>query len=302
MLRKNVYLLYPAGYTGNYINWIINVSDKHLAEHAVKDPITQAGNTHGHIRIPTHQNFNKTMTWMLYNQPKEKKIYPINVIESSKDYPVKAAYAVQNILRFDSDPVIINIHDNNDLDIRKFAAINMVTKWSVYLQVQALWHNDYNPLVDPDENKAIDWLADNWKTAIVNNPPLNRDEVNWHLQKQNRWFELRHNQAPWEVTQDQYLLPHAIPDSVYDISVKDITQHDFIYKIADILEHNNVADFNFEHVHNFHSTFVEKQPNLVWFDDIDFFRKTGTASPWLLSHRLTRAFLLEEGKLKNPVV
>lgn len=296
MLKKNIYLTYPAGYTGSYINWLIHVSDRDLTQHTVRDPMTDVSNTHAHVRIPTHQNFNKTMTWILYNRPVEKKVFPINTVENEKDYPVKAAYAVQNILRFDPDPVIINIHDNNDLDTRKFAAINMATKWGIYLDVKGLWKDDYNPFHDPDQEKAVDWLVNHWKELIPNNPPLNRGEVEWHLKKQRRWFELRNGQASWEVTQDQYLLPESIPSTVYDVNVKDTVSAEFIDIIGDILQDSGAGDFDFSYAKEFHPTFVQRQPNRVWFDDIETYRATGEVSAFLDSNILTRAFVREESR------
>jgi len=296
MLKKNIYLTYPAGYTGSYINWLIHISDKDLSLSTVSDPVTEVGNTHAHVRLPTHQNFNKTMTWILYNQPKTKKVYPINTVESEKDYPVKAAYAVQNILRFDPDPVIINIHDNNDLDTRKFAAINMVTKWSIYLDVKGLWKGDYNPFRDDNDTRAVNWLAENWKELIPNNLPLNRDEVNWHLTNQRKWFELRNKEAPWEVTQDQYLLPCEIPSTVYNVNVKDTVSDQFIDIISTILLDSGAGDFDFSYAQSFHPTFVERQKNRAWFADIETYRKTKLTSDFLLSNRLTRAFLLTENQ------
>ena len=39
MLQKNVYILYPPGYCGSYINWAIHASDKELQKITVKDPL-----------------------------------------------------------------------------------------------------------------------------------------------------------------------------------------------------------------------------------------------------------------------
>lgn len=296
MLKKNIYLTYPAGYTGSYINWIIHVSDRDLSKHTVPDPVTSVGNTHGHVRIPTHQNFNKTITWMLYNRPTEKKVYPINTVEDDKNYPVKCAYAVQNILRFDPAPVIINIHDNDDLDTRKFAAINMVTKWGIYLDVKGIWNNDYNPFRDPDDTKAVEWLSRHWHDLIPNNPRLNQGEVLWHLEKQKKWFELRNEEAPWEVTTEQYLLPDNIPDTVYDICVKDTVSDNFIDIVCGILDSSGAGEFDFSYARKFHPTFISRQTNKTWFNDIEAYRKTGEISEFLMSNRLTRAFLLEENR------
>jgi len=298
MLKKNIYLTYPAGYTGNYINWIIHRSERDL--HTVDQPVTGEMNTHHHVRIPTHQNFNKTMTWMIYNKPQDCMVYPINTIEDNVDYVTKTAYAVQNILRFDADPVIINIHDNNDDDIRKFAAINMVKKWSIYLDVKGLWHNEYNPYNDPDEDAAVAYLRDNWRDYIKNNPPVNTGEVQWHLDRQNEWFRLRNEKAPHEVTTDYYHIPKSIPDNtVYDVCVKDTIADNFIDTISGILYNSDCGDFDFAAARDFHPTFIESQTNKRWFEDIQTFRSTGTVSDWLMSDILTKSFVFEEKKQKN---
>jgi hypothetical protein len=290
-MNKNIYILYPAGYTGTYLNWIINRSEKSSATVTVDNPISNDKNAHQHIKIPTHQSLSKTLTWIIYNKPKFGKIFPINVFENQDDFNVRAAYAVQTILRFDPDPVIINIHDNNDPDIQKFAALNMVKKWPLFLDAAGVWHNNYNPFKDIDRARAFSWLLENWKSLIPNNPPLNRNEVLWNLDKHKKWFNLRNAKSPEEVTCDQYCIPSEIPRSVYDINVKHTVEENFIDLVENILISSDCGNFNFDYVRKFHSIFVKSQENTQWFVDIDIFRKTGLVTDFLNDHLLSQVFV-----------
>jgi hypothetical protein len=296
MINKNIYILYPAGYTGTYLNWIIQKSEKSRAQFTVDDPISVDKNAHQHIKIPTHQSLTKTLAWTIYNKPPVGTIFSINVYNDPDDFIVRAAYAVQTILRFDPNPVIINIHDDNNPDIRKFAALNMVKKWPLFLDAVGVWHNDYNPFKDADRTRAFDWLLRNWETLILNNPPLNREEVKWNLDKHRQWVNIRHTKAPNEVTHDQYCIPTEIPDTVYDLSVKSTVDEDFIDQVERMLISANCGDFNFEHVRKFHPTFVKNQENTQWFNDIAVFRQTGVVSDFLNSHLLSQVFVQLEKK------
>ena len=60
MLIKNVYILYPAGWGGTFIDWAINASDVDNSKFTVANPVTVnttaetggAGTAHLHKKIP----------------------------------------------------------------------------------------------------------------------------------------------------------------------------------------------------------------------------------------------------------
>ena len=86
MLDKNIYLIYPPGYSGSYLSWCFSKSEIDLAESTVDDPLNiynnkkygGTGTSHLHYRIPTHSTIKEVMYWLILNQPKEKKIFLIN--------------------------------------------------------------------------------------------------------------------------------------------------------------------------------------------------------------------------------
>ena len=57
MLKRNVYITYPAGYMGTYINWMLSVSEKNKKTSTVLQPLTNSNNAHNHLKIPTHLSF-----------------------------------------------------------------------------------------------------------------------------------------------------------------------------------------------------------------------------------------------------
>ena len=78
--------MYPAGYSGNYVNWAINISDTTQYQFTTKNSVNQhdsnkygsAGTSHLHHRIPTHQGVDQVISWIAHHRPNEKKIYVIN--------------------------------------------------------------------------------------------------------------------------------------------------------------------------------------------------------------------------------
>jgi hypothetical protein len=44
MLHKNVYLIYPPGYSGSYLSWCLSKSEKDLSTITVDDPLNISDN------------------------------------------------------------------------------------------------------------------------------------------------------------------------------------------------------------------------------------------------------------------
>lgn len=294
MLTKNIYILYPAGYMGTYLNWIISVSDIDLSAQSVFNPVTNIGNAHAHIKRPTHQSWDKTLTWIAFNRPHEKLIYAINCREDA-DYRQHAAFAAQNILRIDPDPVIINIHDRDEPDLIKFGAVSMFTKWPTFMSALAIWHNDYNPGLDTDTVRARNWLYQNWKKFNPGNPKINSEEILYNLKTHKKWIDLRKAASPGEITDDQYCIPVDISEKhIYDIGIDDIVSDDFIEKFELILTVTDSGNFDFSYSRKFHPAFLNKQTTILWFDSVQLLRQQSKFSPWFNTNAMTQAmFLLE---------
>jgi hypothetical protein len=293
MLKRNVYITYPAGYMGTYINWMLSVSEKQKQADTVLEPLTGSNTAHNHLKIPTHLSWSKLLTWIAYNRPNDNRIYALNC-RKHKDYHLTPEYAIQNIMRIDPDPVIINCHDAGDLDQMKFGALNMFTKWPTFISAIGVWHGEYNPAADTDIIRARNWLLNNWLDLNPGNLPVNPDIVLYNLKGHRDWYEVRKKTAPLEITPDQYLVPETMTGSLLDVSICDIVSPEFPYMIQNWAESINLGEWNFDHVINYHSTYVKSQDNLKWFDSIKQFRTDRTVNSWLLGNAMSQAFLLLE--------
>lgn len=279
---------------GTYLNWIISISDRDLEKVTVPNPLTDSNNAHQHIKKPTHQSWDKTLTWIAYNRPEEKLIYSINCREDN-NYRVHAAFAAQNILRMDPDPIIINLHDRGQLDLIKFGAISMFTKWPSYMSANAVWHNDYDPGSDSDIIKARNWLYSNWQTSNPGNPKINVDEILYNLNAHKKWFDIKTNVAALEVNTEQYHIPLDISDkNIYDIGIDEIVSDNFIDTFGKILDESQCGNFDFSYADKFHYQYQSKQSTLAWFDAIDLARNEHKFSQWFNTNAITQSmFLLE---------
>jgi len=162
-MNKNVYIIYPPGYSGNYVNWAITRSNDTTQSSTVDNPINTSdsknyggiGTSHLFHRFPTHAGIKQIMFWMISNQPKEKQVYIINACNpvrglKGKDYDeapenikilkrlsfeTAAEETASMIMNFDRDPVIIHITANEE-DYRSLGTLNGFTKWPVYYKLQ----------------------------------------------------------------------------------------------------------------------------------------------------------------------
>lgn len=140
MLKQNVYLLYPAGFSGSYVRWAISISDRDLRAGTPLDPINQqqssqfggVGTPHTFVRVPTHQSIYQHLNWVLANRPADKRVYLINV-DGHGGVRGDPELAAGMLLRHDPESIIVNIHDGNDALIAAYGNINCVTKWPTYL-------------------------------------------------------------------------------------------------------------------------------------------------------------------------
>jgi hypothetical protein len=321
MLRKNIYILYPAGYFGTYINWAINISDSDLAKNTVKDPINKeanderggAGTSHLHAKIPTHQSFISHVAWVMYNKPSECKIYNIN---QGIDSPVPAERFISIILNSDPTAIFINIHNNLDNDITNFGNINAMTKWPTQMSVRQL-----DNLVGEDSDSYIinpfDCVDDlNFRNLVVTNKkilrsqiPINRNKLSSLVDRDLQWYNLRNKLHPHEVNEDTYINPSTYINNdnylsrIFELSCLDVVKDSFPDFLSKFLSDSGVSsDFNTNHVQNFHHEFIKAQSNLQWFESIEKWRQTSELDDFLKSHMGIQGMVIAEMFKRNPTM
>lgn len=293
MINKNIYITYPAGYMGTYINWLISISDQKLRQSTVTDPLTANHNAHGHTKYPTHLSWSKALTWMAKNRPAHPLIYALNTRNHS-DYHLTTEYAMQNIMRIDSNPVFINCHDNDNDDVKKFGALNMFRKWPTFISAISVWHNDYNPAADTDVIRARNWLMHHWKTLNPGNRPVNPEIVMYNLKGHRDWLSIRRQTAPAEITDEQYLVPDTMPTHLVEIPITDIIEPNFVDELAKSLAPCELGNLDWSYARSYHSRYVEAQDNRHWFRSIEQFRTSGLVDQWFFGDAMSQAFLLLE--------
>ena len=296
MLKKNVYILYPAGYSGSYLNWAINISDNDLSNTTVKNPVNSSksaqfggvGTSHLHIRIPTHQGIDQHLSWVLYNKPAEPRVYIINANKNAVNY------SICTIARYDPNGVFVNIHaDQNDL-IGSFGTINCVTKWPIYIKSLV----ELNPFlcVTPihknfdAHNCANDIMFRNWmvlndSALFYHNRPLDHASIQQGLEGQRNWYRIRNQEQPHEVNESMYIADPDLSNRLFDISCLDICKPAFLEWFKEFMEQSQVSDgYNCKQVDTVHPMYMQSQPNMQWFNSIQQWELTGELDDYLLSH------------------
>lgn len=301
MLRKNVYLLYPAGYSGSYINWAIQVSDCDLTDQTVRDPVNStksekyggAGTSHMHTRIPTHQGLFHHLIWVLYNRPTDKKVYVVNCGDSNINL------AVAMIAQYDTDGVFVLVHDNADASIRSYGNINCVTKWPTYIEA-ALSLKVINPNLPPLHegfdayNCAKDRQFRNW---LVENPQLfmhlsspESQQFDDYIDSYADWYKVRNLRQPHEVNTDMYVDRVDLTNRLFSLTCTQVCAPEFVHWFKNFMSDSQVStNYTCEHVSDFHDTYIAAQPNLQWFKSLEQWEQTGELDQYLTSHSVIEA-------------
>ena len=310
MLKKNVYILYPPGYAGSYLSWIISASDVDSARNTVTDPINRstsrryggAGTSHLHVRKPTHMGFVSIINWMMFNRPTDKQIYVVNCNKGSRYYDRRPDWAIKMILRSDPDPLILNISDRGVSDVRKFGSINTITKWPVYFNaIDPLADIGFDPYDCAESRQARNMFVERYDEIFPYNTDVDRANVLNSVNSYNRWFDIRNGDNPHEVTPDQFVLLDGYAcDNIVDIGLADIFSPGFLDIFSPMLIDQRVGDFDFSNANQVHPRYLSSQRNMQWFDDIAAFRENGKPTDYLLSHSLTEAFMLLEMRNALP--
>jgi hypothetical protein len=312
MLTKNIYILYPPGYSGSYIHWAISKSDFDLAKITVDDPLNKqanekfggAGTAHLHTRIPTHQDSLRHLIWVALNRPTENKIYLINCHKYA-DSPDKRSVedAMKSILQLDPNPVFIVIHDNDDIDVRKYGSLNTITKWPIFFKANQQIANEhqFDSFNCKDSIEARNLFVNRYEYIFPYSSPLDKGKIarkmNWYKQ----WYTVRNTFNGHEVNEDTYLLPRDTLDHVYSIAVHDIVSNKFLPWFENFTSKSQSGNYNTDYINSYHHNYIDAQENTAWFEEIAEFRKTLQLTDFLRSHSLIQAFVIMEIKDQLPV-
>jgi len=296
MLNKNVYIIYPAGFHGSYVKWAIESSD--ADNNSInKNPINTVnsktfggvGTAHHFQRLPTHQSFNLTVLWMLYNRPKDQRVYLICPGVGRKDI----SSTISNLLLYDRDGIIISIHDNEDKLYSSYGKINCVTKWPTFLlATKQDWHDGFDAFNCTNDRRFRNFVVKNDFLGSVGRPNL--DSINRYLDKFKCWYDVRNQYQPHEVNLDTYPPRPVIAGRFFDLSLEDIIFGNFQEKISDIIRSTNLIDnSNFDNLNAIHDQYIQIQPNLQWFESIKHWQKTKTMDDYLCSHSVIESQLIK---------
>ena len=307
--------MYPPGYSGSYLSWAINISDRDLKTKTVLDPINKTSNTkyggtgtsHLHVRQPSHLGYPELIRWIFKN----KVDYNFIALVNSHNQTIE--FEVFDILNRDPDGVVIIITDNNDDDVFAYGSLNCFLKWPIYFKAiqpfNAYWNmpnSIYNfdltlQTIDPYETTKntktrnfIARYADQY-FRVLNNLDLQRVKNRNKMRKE--WFDVRHHAHPHEINLDWYWLPEAdtVNKNVVQISTKDIIQNNFVDTFQHIVEKLDVIDNpDFSYIKEFHSEYINAQPNAQYFESITKWRNTGELDSYLTSHSAIEGFVLRD--------
>lgn len=307
MLSKNIYLLYPPGYSGSYLHWCIHKSEADLSATTIDDPVNKTNNTkfgglgtaHLHQRIPTHQSIINHMQWMVYNQPQEKKVFLINCHNIPNSYGVsRIESAIATILGADPDPVFVVIKDNGDSDIQKYGSLNTITKWPIFFKAnqQIEERFKFDSFNCKDSIEARNLFVEQYSNIFPTLEGVNSNALS-NIMKWNReWYNVRNTHNGHEVNEDTYIVPPNNVPNLFQILATDITAPNFANWLDEFFAAANAGTFDTNFVRNYHSTYVSAQQNLQWFDDIKQFRINFKLTDFLRSHSLAQAFVIMEVK------
>lgn len=301
MLTKNIYILYPAGYGGAYIHWCVSKSEKDSASTTVDDPLNKedsltyggAGTAHLHVRIPTHQNIRSHMFWMIYNQPKDKKIYLVNVFNGGNSSPEAA---INDILQFDPAPVFIAITSGGYTDIQKFGGINTITKWPIFFKANQYIEKKFgfDSFNCKDSIEARNIFVEKFYEIFPQFYRIHKDVLAEKIEWYRNWYAVRGTFNGHEVNGETYVLPVNASPKIYSLTVKEAMSPEFIPWFNNFVNEIDAGEFNTEFVTKYHPTYVDAQDNVQWFTEIDKFRQTFELTDFLRSHSLIQAFVIME--------
>jgi hypothetical protein len=303
MLQKNVYILYPPGYCGSYINWAIHASDTELQKTTVKDPLNNqnsekyggSGTSHLHARIPTHQGFDHHLSWVIYNRPVDSRVYLI-----STDTGYEAIYhAIKIISQADPTGVFVSVHNNNCPAVDAFGTINCVTKWPTFAEIMTLqypMHDTFDAYNCAQDRTFRNYVVKNNYKFFRHNCILDHDLLSKkHIDKQENWYKIRHRAQPHEVNESMYIVNVDLSNRLFEISCRDICSDVFCTWFDNFMKCSQASTAYDQHtVETYHPSYIKAQKNLQWFDSLEAWKQTGQLDDYLLSHSIIESQLILE--------
>lgn len=304
MLKKNVYLVYPAGFHGSYLKWAIEASDTDLQKTIVPNPVNLSnskklggiGTAHLHFRIPTHQRFRDHQRWMIYNRPADKRVYVINDSTARQTFYED----ITDLLFEDPDGIVILINDNNDHTIAAYGKINCVTKWPTMLDAHLAlnknikMHSNFDSMNCKDDVDFRNFIVKHPK-ILMNSAPADVDRLKHTVKDLSDWYRVRHTSQPHEVNSDYYIETVDVDSRFLQISCQDIVSMEFLSFLNNLLSNYNICDsFDTHLVEAAHPSFIAAQPNLQWFESYKDWKNSGCLDNFLKSHSVIHALLIRE--------
>jgi len=303
MLKKNVYICFPAGYHGNFINWGINASDHETRSQTVANPINiqssrafgSVGTSHRHHRQPTHLGPEDLLSWILFKKPTECQTYIVNI------FTRLISKFIKDILTFDPDPEFIIVHHGNNYDNWCYGMINDLTKWPSFLDSHS--KKNYVELNFDPFNCHNSWILRN--SISMADPilqPLARyllpvdESLTWEFSRHRRWYNCRHELQPHEVNRDNFLIWDEFPwNKIHEFTLTDIPNKNFPEMLNEFMLNSGCSDsFDLSPVRAIIDEYVELQHNQQWFNSIDNWRKCGELDNFLQGHMLVQGLVLKE--------
>jgi len=264
MFDKNVWLLYPGGYYGSYLHWALCKANRKTANTTVDTPFKTDGSAHVHIKKPAHQTIEFIIQSIIKHRWSTGTIYPVgfrgNVTfdQNQKNWMKGWHNSVFWIMRIEEEPVIINVHDEDSEYHRKLGAINLHSKglWNIRL----LNDEEYGNPLDKDWIEGRNFMVDNWERIYpYNNHVLTQDTIDMFRERYNYGNTIRERD---DIGGDSTAYDRKENDVyvtgkyVFNYSMREILDIEFISKFAADMESTNIADFDWGEVNFMHPQFI----------------------------------------------
>jgi hypothetical protein len=269
MLNRNLWMIWPTGYYGSYIHWLISKCEKDLSHKTVDSPFFKNGSSHAHIKNPPHHTIEFQIQSILRNRYPVGTIYPIGVksnvtFNSANNNWMKSfENTLFWILRMEQDdPVIINIHNYDNIYQTKLAAVNVFHK-EHWIVTEFPDDNGYKPYDDTNILNARNYLVHDWKSIYpYQNKKLSIDTINQFCEAYNNGNLLRNKHESHEYNmKDNWI--SASGKHLYNISLDQILDNNFIEKLSDIMNDAQIGDFDWTKCENIHTEFLERQQPFI---------------------------------------
>lgn len=299
MLLKNIYILYPPGSGGTFINWAINASDVDTATTTITNPVNTnpVNNSHGGIgtahlytKLPPHDSIDRQIAWMIYNRPVIKQVYAVN--GNYRD--------ILKIREFDPDGVYIVIHSNKDILQECFSRINNVIKWPLHLYTSlianstrelSVVHSDFDPFDCANDQKFRNWLVSDRSSNILQvQDPVDEQLLEELIAVSERRYTARHSVIPHEVNERYYNNDFSYRHRLFQIDLHTLFSDQFISWFEQFMVESKISsEYNTDLVKQIRPVYMAAQKTLQWFESIDNWKKTGRFDDFITSHSAIEA-------------